>query len=268
MERVDVEIEPWIPEDVRRALDMRLDQEEDERQRQHEELEKLRFDVEVIEKMRSEAENARTMAEGRVTDLKAELELAKIVTPLPDNTLLLDEEDLNIPEQKDLISEAIRAPSLTPTNPAQEIPLSTLLRNYVFLLAQDRRNIALGLLTVLVILLSIRLASPQAATIAPASTSAKHSILGYNDNNQDADPIIQLLRPQGNNSTAGTVEKSIGSVLAQTRSSPTVAVSIPSPSGSAEAAKEPPLFRQDAELPLDNINGRSSDTSLDSAPHS
>jgi hypothetical protein len=176
MERVDVEIEPWIQEDIRRALDLKLEQEQDELRKEHEELERMRFDLEVMQRLRTTADEERSKAEQRVRDLEQDLEAAKTPVPpaLPAIAAPLAEADLVVPKK--------REPSDTPHKWAQseqqEIPLSTLLRNYLILLAQDRRNVALALLSVVVILLSLRLASfPQAAGIAPL-TDTIHTQLG------------------------------------------------------------------------------------------
>lgn len=267
MERVDVEIEPWIPEDIRRALDLRLDQEEDGRQRQHEELEKLRFDVEVVERLRMAAEDARKKAEGRVTDLMAELETASIVPPLPAIESPIEREILLDQKRREVAPEpTMRAPSLTPTSPAKEIPLSTLLKNYLFLLAQDRRNIALGLLSVLVILLSIRLASPQAATIAPLAdfSTALHSIPGdvnYSDPLSHLSPISLE-----SNSSMDKAIQSIGSTaLHGTPTAPIQAMSIASLTGSAEVAKESAPLQDDAVVEVASLHHESSDTPPESA---
>ena len=178
MERVDVEIEPWIPEDVRRALDVAMEKEQEQSRKEHEELEKLRFDLEVMQRLRADADEERAKAEKRLAEMEVDLEQARqAATPvLPALTAPFPIEDELVVPKKRHVSDTPqkRTPTPFPPPPAStregttEIPLSTLLRNYLILLAQDRRNIVVGLLSVLVIFLSLRLGtSAQAATYAP-----------------------------------------------------------------------------------------------------
>jgi hypothetical protein len=181
MERVDVEIEPWIPEDVRRALDRKMGQEQDKLRSEHEELDRLRFDLEVMDQLRTEADDQRSKIEQRMKDMEQELELARTRTPPVQHAIAMppSEDELFVPRKRDSsITPAKQTTSLaSPALVPQEIPLSTLLRNYFMLLAQDRRNIALGMLSVLVILLSLRLgSSPKATATEPLNTM--HSQLG------------------------------------------------------------------------------------------
>jgi hypothetical protein len=188
MERVDVEIEPWVPEDVRRALDMALEREENQARKEHEELDKLRFDLEVMQRLRSDADDERAKAEQRVADLEFDLDQAKKAvlsappsTPPATDAPLAIEDGLMLPTRGDSVKEPqsrtppSSPPPLMPTPEPTEIPLSTLLRNYLILLVQDKRNIWLGVLSGLVILLSLRLSSPphQATTTAPLTDTTR-----------------------------------------------------------------------------------------------
>ncbi|KZF24084.1 hypothetical protein L228DRAFT_266445 [Xylona heveae TC161] len=49
-----------------------------------------------------------------------------------------------------------------------EIPLATLLRNYIYVLARDRRNVAIAILTLLVLILALR--SAPGVTVMPATS--------------------------------------------------------------------------------------------------
>jgi hypothetical protein len=83
MERVDVEIEPWMPEDVKRALDLRLEEEEEEERKQADQVEHLKFELGEMERLRLEAEAARLRAEGDAKEMEAlrrEAEAAKLRT--------------------------------------------------------------------------------------------------------------------------------------------------------------------------------------------
>lgn len=200
MERVDVEIEPWIPEDVKRALDAAAEKEAEQIRKEHEELEKLKFDLEVMEQLRVEGDEARAAAEQHAAELAAELEQAKASMPPPHLGLPAltappqFETELVVPrkrEPSDVPQQA--APVSFPQPPsmphaAPEIPLSTLLQNYLILLAQDRRNMLVGALSVLVIFLSLRLgSSPKATTIGPGNTT----IPAYGSNILSAMPAFE-----------------------------------------------------------------------------
>ncbi|KAH0541966.1 hypothetical protein FGG08_003598 [Glutinoglossum americanum] len=172
MERVDVEIEPWIPEDLRRELDMkRLEQEEAEEQRQREAEEEGRR-REAEEESRGEAEEVE----------EAERQTAHAGTPYQGSTRSLSpdsqpygNEDLR---QRPLSpfpaschqSQQFQKPQPQPQPQPQlqphptisnintnipTIPLPTLHQIRHFLLTTDRRNIAIAFLSFIVLLLSL-----------------------------------------------------------------------------------------------------------------
>ncbi|KIV99746.1 uncharacterized protein PV09_08667 [Verruconis gallopava] len=180
MERVDVEIEPWIPEDVRRMLDLKMMHAQEQQRKADEELEKLKLNLKDMERLRAEAVDELRRAKQRAKDLEQELEAIKLSeSPSTPAAIALPspvEEVLIAPRKRSTRDTETRPAPLHPTThtETQEIPLSTLLRNYVILLIQDRRNIALGVLSVLVIFLSLRLGSAtsdQAAVVSPVNTT-------------------------------------------------------------------------------------------------
>lgn len=229
MERVDVEIEPWMPDEVKRALDARLVEEEEEESRQADQVEHLKFELRDMEKSRYEAEAARLRAEERAKateTMRLEAEAARLraeelaketemmqleaeAAKLHAEKLVSETEALRadadtarlraeeaVKELKRVISAQAQATETSetadsipqpespvarsktpmerlstpvPSNskqrgpdlPGHDIPLSTLLYNYLYLLTQDRRNLVLGFLSILVLVLSYRVVVPQ-----------------------------------------------------------------------------------------------------------
>lgn len=168
MERVDVEIEPWMPEQVKRDLDARLDQEEEEERRHVEELEQLRFDLRETDGLRLEAEAARMRAEECAKEKEEELKRMYIAqTSRPAKVSAIP--SLEIPDKGPTTPIPTLIQTKEPKLQSKDIPLSRLLYNYVYLLAQDRRNLALGFLSILVLFLSLNLASSKTAPSLTAS---------------------------------------------------------------------------------------------------
>lgn len=220
MERVDVEIEPWMPDDVKRALDARLEEEEEEERRRPDQVEHLKVELRKMEKSRYEAEAARLRAEDgakamelkrseaeaarlraeelakRSEMMKLEAEAAKLQAEgfaRLNEALRIEAEaarlraeesakEMNGALQK-LISIQVRATEalteeatgekiaeerlttpLATNDQDEDIALSTLLYNYLYLLTQDRRNLLLGFLSILVFVLSYRLVVPQSTS--------------------------------------------------------------------------------------------------------
>ncbi|KAK5128778.1 hypothetical protein LTR85_000111 [Meristemomyces frigidus] len=165
MESVDVEILPWISEDVRKALDARRAAEELFETRGREEEEECIRAV-VGEQVRLAHEQMRWKAEELETERR-----------------MRDQHDLRqhaqIPASADAkplsgLDDAARGKAAAKTDLPQvyrpsEVPLTLLLRNYVLLLAQDRRNVAIFALAVLLLLFSVRGSAPATAVDAISS---------------------------------------------------------------------------------------------------
>lgn len=148
MERVDVEILPWMDEDMRRELESRREEEERRSEPQ--------------DKAFPRPQVPSTMDDARMREIYGEC-------PQPYIDRLQDESPVPLAHQ---------APNPRPqiSPPRHDIPLQTLLRNCIYLAAQDRRNLAILLLTVLVLFLG--LASKTAQTHLPP---AHHAVsAGFN----------------------------------------------------------------------------------------
>lgn len=144
MERVDIEILPWMEESMRRELDARA--EDEERMKQEEELAR-------------KEEGVGGLDDERLKEIYGQ--------ELPSLAEVHDETTSIASLQFGNASTPRRPFNLQTTYQRPDIPLSELMRNYCYLLAQDRRNIALLLLSILVVFLSLRLPA-QNPTSAPA----------------------------------------------------------------------------------------------------
>ncbi|OCK84268.1 hypothetical protein K432DRAFT_378761 [Lepidopterella palustris CBS 459.81] len=196
MERVDVEISPWIPQDIRKALEARKEEEARE-----EETERRRV-VEVEEKRRIEAKAeaeaaAAVVAEQmRVEELKRQEDLKRMEESKRQEEVKRQEEakrQEEVKRQEEAKRQELKAakpvqqpssvtetatfePRSTlrsrtsrtspPREHVKEIPLTTLLTNYIYLLAQDRRNIAIAILSAFVLFLSFHM-GPASPAVVP-----------------------------------------------------------------------------------------------------
>ncbi|EON62250.1 hypothetical protein W97_01471 [Coniosporium apollinis CBS 100218] len=136
MERVDVEISPWIPEGLRRELERRRDEEKIAiAQLEQEEEQKRRLLMEEEESARVAAAELETLSK------KVEESVKQMDLPLP------------VREQRDTYVSGKAQHDYAAPAPlrAQDIPLSILLRNYLYLLARDRRNMVMLLMSVVII---------------------------------------------------------------------------------------------------------------------
>ncbi|KAK4505571.1 hypothetical protein PRZ48_003534 [Zasmidium cellare] len=141
MERVDVEILPWIGEDLRQQLDARMEQEDVDRT----------LDVAAPETWSAPDPEPEQFTLPSAPEISTE-------PPRPDERM-----DVNA--------------DLPQVYRAKDVPLSLLLKNYIFLLAKDRRNIAIFGLAVLAMWLSLRaaLVSPtlEISSLPPMCESNK-----------------------------------------------------------------------------------------------
>jgi hypothetical protein len=162
MERVDVEITPWMPQDVKRALDQALDDEHKAAVNDHRERE-LQFEM-----MKLEAIAAQQRAQQLEDRLRAELSEKVLKT-----TTIKEKPQVEV-KSKPRISEV--APALDEVHVVgNDIPLRHLLRNYIYVMAEDKRNIAVAVLSVLVLLLGIFLGTRGSATVSPIPTAISMS---------------------------------------------------------------------------------------------
>lgn len=158
MERVDVEILPWISDDMRRKLDERNAQEDAAKQDLVEDEEsRIRRIVD---------EHIQVALDHRLATLVTMQQESSPPTSEPcqhtvPKSMRLEPPDI-IPQNDPILSiERHELPQIYHTS---QIPVSTLLKNYIYLLAQDRRNLVVfGLsiaVTFLVTVFSSRINRP------------------------------------------------------------------------------------------------------------
>ena len=162
MERVDVEIEPWIAEGLRRELDGRVTEkrkleeeeemrkrweaeEEDERQREMEETPRV-----VVDELDGEG----VVEEERKRRLREVYGEDAVPFAAPAAEEKKEEVDVQVEMR-----------------PKVEIPLRLLLRNYLVLLASDKRNLAIFVLSMLVAAMAVR-SSPASRVEMPMGLEA------------------------------------------------------------------------------------------------
>ena len=172
MERVDVEILPWISDETRQKLDKRTAEEELE---EHERLEdeEARIKELVEEQVRVAYEERKRVGDAELRALPQQntmqLQLAR---PTANSSKV----EIFSPG-RDIESPTGAPPADLPHiyKPSQ-IPLPVLLRNYVYLLAQDRRNIVIFLLSILVLFYAARpMPVPKRALVLDADrVSTQH----------------------------------------------------------------------------------------------
>lgn len=144
MERVDVEITPWMSEDMKRELELRPEQEERQL------LEP--FSTALPEEILHEVSKPATMDDARLREIYGD-----DVQQYVDGLAGPDDDPVPHPN----ISPSPPPRQTSPQHPRHDVPLSLLLRNYIYVASQDRRNIAIFLLSILVLLLSLTAVSKQ-----------------------------------------------------------------------------------------------------------
>lgn len=166
MERVDVEILPWISEDLRRQLDARVEEEEEGDRT---------LDVELPQRLLEAPVSASD---------PAPMSAAPAIFDAPEEKY----------EPRDSNGE------LPQIYRAKDVPLSLLLRNYLYLLAKDRRNIVIFGLAALAMWLSLRAAlAPTPVEISPlppVCESAKPEVFAMDasqiEGSADVQPVMEL----------------------------------------------------------------------------
>ncbi|PSN74586.1 hypothetical protein BS50DRAFT_479335 [Corynespora cassiicola Philippines] len=189
MERCDVEISPWIPEDVRKTLEKRLHEEEETRKRKElyakevqrrvdEDAAKMKkLEAEAKERIkREEAERQNKFAE-EAAALRKQLEEEAAQKKRYEDTLnekieeakeamRMEFESQSLVESSSvaerframelaLKKEQEKAAAATAAVERLEIPLGTLLRNYIVVVILDKRNFFIIVLSALVVFLSM-----------------------------------------------------------------------------------------------------------------
>ena len=130
MERVDVEILPWIEDDLRRELDLRKQEEEH-----------LVPPTHYRQSAPGEFDAASRMDDARMREIYGE-----------DAQAYVD----GLRDEQSKAKANVRLPTTRhPPRSQQDIPLWTLLKNYIYLASRDRRNIIIFLLSTVVLSLAL-----------------------------------------------------------------------------------------------------------------
>lgn len=163
MERVDVEVCPFVNEELKRELEIAREHEETEEAVRR--AEEALCDAPIVEEETgsSEGRQGESIDEARMREIYGDDAQDYIdglhSSPSP-----------SVPSTSSPRPTSSSAypptPHQRPRTPAHELPLSTLLRNYIVLLSRDPRNLAIALLSLLVLLLAMASRSSPAA--APA----------------------------------------------------------------------------------------------------
>jgi hypothetical protein len=209
MERCDVEIQPWIPTDLRKTLEKRVIEEEEAESRKHKYAVELQRQIqESTSKQKIAEEEAAERKRLEEAELQKSFEAAaaalerSIAEKAAEKKKFEEAIEIKIAEAKesmrlemeaqaqleaDVLAERLRAletalqeqtqPALesrpsTPVVRAAEIPLSTLLKNYIFVLLKDQRNFIILVLGALVVVLAMNM-DPVSSTPQMASISAE-----------------------------------------------------------------------------------------------
>jgi hypothetical protein len=196
MERCDVEISPWIPDELRKTFERRIVEEEEAVNRKHmyalelqrqiqdaalkqkvveeEEAERKRLDeAERLERSGEEkaAEKKRfeDAVEEKIAGAKEEIRMELEAQAMVEADSIAErlralEESLKEPTKKS-VPVSLTAPSRTLR--AADIPLSTLLKNYILVLLKDQRNIIILVLGALVVFLAMNMDRAPAGLHVP-----------------------------------------------------------------------------------------------------
>jgi hypothetical protein len=201
MERCDVEIHPWVPEEVRKTLESRAreEQEADKRKQQYTvELQRQIQEAAAKTKISEEEANEKKRQEEAELQKSFEAAAAALQRSIEEKAAERQkfEEDLEVKleEAKESVRLELEARALAESDAvadrfraleallkekekaeaeiaeasrqirSSEIPLSTLLKNYVLCLVSDRRNFIILLLGAVVVYLSMNMGSMQQAS--------------------------------------------------------------------------------------------------------
>ena len=190
MERVDVEVCPFVNEELKGELEIAKETEEAVRR-----AEEALCDAPIAEEetRSEEARRGETIDEARMREIYGD-DAQDYIDGLHSS-----------PSAPPAVSSTY-PPAPRPRTPAHELPLSTLLRNYIVLLSRDPRNLAIALLSLLVLLLAM--ASRSTPATAPAlyerdlvPTAAGRGYSGISSslsraNPSSSAPVINTRRPE------------------------------------------------------------------------
>ena len=163
MESVDVEIVPWISGEMRRQLDERTEQEKAEQQETQEDQE-ARIKEMVEEHVRLAYEETK-----RTDDVEMRMGQEEAAAKLIVATTDEEAGGIELCQMHQSWAPSLQPPSkdLPEVYRPSQIPLSVLFKNYIYLLSQDRRNVALLFLGLVALFFAVR---PTAAPVGQAAT--------------------------------------------------------------------------------------------------
>lgn len=257
MERVDVEIVPWMDEELKRQLELRSleDAEAFITSPSH---------VATVDQSRGDAappNRPHGMDEARMREIYGDnIAQAYIVDELD-----VDDENATVypatsplshhhhqTEQEDQRQQL----QPQPRERRQEIPLPILLRNYIYLLvsAQDGRNLAIGFLSFLVLLLTLRTFTTTPPPPPPPPPPLwKYDATDWNRREHGLGGTSDVPSMVTTSGYAPTVSTALASASVSTSDHLSISVTIPSPSNSVDAAividnKHDPLIKAESEL--------------------
>lgn len=161
MEKVDVEVRVWLPEDVRRDIEARVL--EDDALELEEELRESEQDRRRREVYGSSINDSqlRFSTDFGGNEYKPTGSTARLDTGFEEEILQYTREEFREPPSPR--QEESKSPGYSQRKPAPEIDLQTLIFNYFRVLARDRRNILIGFLGVLVLFLAINMNGGESA---------------------------------------------------------------------------------------------------------
>jgi len=175
MESVDVEILPWISEDMRRELDERMEQERASQKAEQKEDEEARI-ARIVEEQVCHALQEHRLRERETTEWRsgnhAQYEDDPLATPwrFPDaqKSWPIPHADMKPVHGHD---------NATPASERPQIPISILLKNYVFLLAQDWRVITTIVPSLLMaLMISYLVIGPRFSGLSTIERVAQHAL--------------------------------------------------------------------------------------------
>ena len=184
MERVDVEILPWMEDSMRRELEVQ--NEEEERFRREEELEREEAGVGGLDDERLKEiygqEGFSFVDGGPGEELQGTYSKSRSRKSFPAEETSAQRRESNFQQHPE----------------KSEVPIGDLLKNYVYLMAQDRRNLVIFLLGVFVLFLAIRTSSSNKAlsTITtPGVPSAVESITAVPSVVKESESLVASTPP-------------------------------------------------------------------------
>lgn len=219
MERCDVELQPWIPDDLRKTLERRVIEEQEAEKRKHmyavelqrqiqestskqkiaeeEAAERKRLEeVELqksfeaaaaalqrsVEEKAAEKKKFEDSIQAKIDEAKESMRLEMEVQAQVETTLLAGRlhvleaalQERAKPTRESAVSQSADASTPLPSVRTAQIPLSTLLKNYILVLLKDQRNFIILVLGALVVFLAMNMET--ASTTQVASISAESSL--------------------------------------------------------------------------------------------